>query len=147
MSSPCGTAVLQDLRWDFLFSHQMICKQRIVLNYVFFRYESNLEPVTVIRNNSIPRCKGLYNLDNEGNEKQKKTYNLYFTIAWHEFIRGYGANNLVVGYWILNQWHNKINLVCCCSTNKFGCNRFTRYLWGDKWHKSFKNIYAEQTKG
>ena len=34
---------LHDLPWDFLFSHQMICKQYIVLNHVFFQYESNLE--------------------------------------------------------------------------------------------------------
>ena len=26
----------------------MICKQYIILNHVFFRYESNLEPVTII---------------------------------------------------------------------------------------------------
>ena len=38
---------LHDLRSDFLFSCQMICKQHIVLNQVFFRYESNLEPVTL----------------------------------------------------------------------------------------------------
>ena len=48
MSSPCRMAALHDLCWDFLFSHQMICKQHIVLNHVFFRYESNLEPVTQI---------------------------------------------------------------------------------------------------
>ena len=36
---------LHDLCWNFLFSHQMICKQHIILNHVFFRYESNLEPV------------------------------------------------------------------------------------------------------
>ena len=41
-------AALHDLCWDFLFSSQMICKQHIVLNHVFFQYESNLEPVTVI---------------------------------------------------------------------------------------------------
>ena len=48
-------AALHDLRWDFLFSHQMICKQHIVLNHMFFQYESNLEPVTLIsrRNNEI----------------------------------------------------------------------------------------------
>ena len=45
-SSPCGMAALHDLHWDFLFSHQMICKQRIVLNHVFLQYESNLETVT-----------------------------------------------------------------------------------------------------
>ena len=28
-------AALHDLRWDFLFSHQMICKQHIILNHVF----------------------------------------------------------------------------------------------------------------
>ena len=39
-------AALHDLCWDFLFSCQMNCKQHIVLNHVFFRYESNLEPVT-----------------------------------------------------------------------------------------------------
>ena len=38
-------AALHDLHWDFLFS-RMICKQHIVLNHVFFRHESNLEPVT-----------------------------------------------------------------------------------------------------
>ena len=38
---------LHDLRWNLLFSCQMICKQNIVLNHVFFRYESNLEPVTL----------------------------------------------------------------------------------------------------
>ena len=34
-------AALHDLHWDFLFSCQMICKQHIILNHVFFRYESN----------------------------------------------------------------------------------------------------------
>ena len=48
MSSPCGTAALHDFCWDFLFSRQMICKQHIVLNHVFFRYKSNLKPVTLI---------------------------------------------------------------------------------------------------
>ena len=38
---------LHDLRWNFLFSCQMICKQHIVLNHMFFRYESNLKPVTL----------------------------------------------------------------------------------------------------
>ena len=42
MSSPCTMAAL-DLRKNFPFAHQMICKQHIVLNHVFFRYESNLE--------------------------------------------------------------------------------------------------------
>ena len=32
-----------DLCQNPLFSHQMICKQYIVLNHVFFQYESNLE--------------------------------------------------------------------------------------------------------
>ena len=41
-------AALHDLRWNILFSRQMICKQHIVLNHVFFRYESNLEPITLI---------------------------------------------------------------------------------------------------
>ena len=35
-----------DLCWNFLFFCQMICKQHIVLNDVFFRYESNLKPFT-----------------------------------------------------------------------------------------------------
>ena len=39
-------AALQDLCWDFLFSHQMICKQHIILNHMFSQYESNLEPTT-----------------------------------------------------------------------------------------------------
>ena len=47
MSSPCRMAALHDLCWDFLFSRQMICKQHIILNHMFFRYESNLEPVTL----------------------------------------------------------------------------------------------------
>ena len=34
---------LHDLCWNFLFSHQMICKQHIILNHKFFRYESNLK--------------------------------------------------------------------------------------------------------
>ena len=38
-------AALHDLHWDFLFSHQMICKQHIILNCVFFQYESNLNPL------------------------------------------------------------------------------------------------------
>ena len=38
---------LHDLHWNFLFSCQMICKQHIVLNHMFFRYESNLKPVTL----------------------------------------------------------------------------------------------------
>ena len=33
---------LHDLCWNFLFSRQMICKQHIALNHMFFRYESNL---------------------------------------------------------------------------------------------------------
>ena len=37
---------LHDLHWNFLFSCQMICKQHIILNHMFFQYESNLEPVT-----------------------------------------------------------------------------------------------------
>ena len=45
-SSPHGTAALHNLCWDSLFSCQMICKQHIILNHVFFQYESNLEPVT-----------------------------------------------------------------------------------------------------
>ena len=36
-------AALHDLHWDFLFSHQMVCKQHIVLNHMFFQHESNLE--------------------------------------------------------------------------------------------------------
>ena len=40
--------VLHNLHWNFLFSHQMICKQYIVLNHVFFLYESNLKPITVL---------------------------------------------------------------------------------------------------
>ena len=43
-------AALHDLPWDFLFFHQMICKQHIVLNHVFFRYESDLEPITTTSN-------------------------------------------------------------------------------------------------
>ena len=39
-------AAPHDLCQNPLFSHQMICKQYIVLNHVFFWYESNLEPVT-----------------------------------------------------------------------------------------------------
>ena len=39
-------AALHELRWDFLFSHQIICKQDIILNDVSFQYKSNLEPVT-----------------------------------------------------------------------------------------------------
>ena len=38
---------LPNLHLNFLFSHQMICKQYIVLNHVSFQYESNLEPVTL----------------------------------------------------------------------------------------------------
>ena len=49
MSSLCEMIALHDLCWNFLFSHQMICKQHIVLNHVFFQYESNLEPVRVKR--------------------------------------------------------------------------------------------------
>ena len=37
---------LHDLYWNFLFSHQMICKQDIILNHMFFQYESNLKPIT-----------------------------------------------------------------------------------------------------
>ena len=47
MSSLCGIVALNDLCWNFLFSCQMICKQYIVLNHMFFRYESNLEPITL----------------------------------------------------------------------------------------------------
>ena len=36
-------AALHDLCQNPLFSRQTICKQYIVLNHVFFRYESNLE--------------------------------------------------------------------------------------------------------
>ena len=47
-------AVLYDLHWNPLFSRQMICKQYIVLNHVFFWYESNLEIrtryITLLRN-------------------------------------------------------------------------------------------------
>ena len=32
---------LHDLHWNFLFSDQMICKQHIILNHMFFRYESD----------------------------------------------------------------------------------------------------------
>ena len=39
-------AALHDLHWDFLFSCQKNCKQHIILNHVFFRYKSNLKPVT-----------------------------------------------------------------------------------------------------
>ena len=46
MSSLCGMVALHDLHWNFLFSCQMICNQHIILNHVFFQYESNLEPVT-----------------------------------------------------------------------------------------------------
>ena len=46
MSSPCGVAAL-DLHQNLPFSCQMICKQHIILNHVFFRYESNLEPITL----------------------------------------------------------------------------------------------------
>ena len=38
-------AALHNLHWDFLFSRQMIFKQHIILNHVFFRYESNLKPI------------------------------------------------------------------------------------------------------
>ena len=34
---------LHDLHWNFLFSCQMICKQHIILNHMFFQYKSNLE--------------------------------------------------------------------------------------------------------
>ena len=46
MSSLCGMVACHDLHWNPLFSRQMICKQYIILNHVFFRYESNLETVT-----------------------------------------------------------------------------------------------------
>ena len=36
---------LHDFCWNFPLSHQMICKQHIVLNHVFFRYKSNLKPI------------------------------------------------------------------------------------------------------
>ena len=47
---------LHNLRWNFLFSCQMICKQYIVLNHVFFQYESNLE----IQTRYINATAGLY---------------------------------------------------------------------------------------
>ena len=49
-------AALHNLCWDFLFSRQMICKQHIVLNHVFFRYESNLKPITVMQQIVIFIC-------------------------------------------------------------------------------------------
>ena len=39
---------LHDLCQNPLFSCQMICKQYIILNHVFFRYESSLELVTLL---------------------------------------------------------------------------------------------------
>ena len=36
---------LHNLCCNFLFSRQMICKQYIILNHVFFWYKSNLEPL------------------------------------------------------------------------------------------------------
>ena len=53
MSSLRGMVALHDLCWNPLFSCQMICKQYIVLNHVFFQYESNLEIQTCY---SIPAC-------------------------------------------------------------------------------------------
>ena len=41
-------AALHDLHWDVPFSCQMICKQHIVLNHMFFLYKSNLKPITEI---------------------------------------------------------------------------------------------------
>ena len=38
MPSLCGMVALHDLHWNFLFSHQMICKQYIILNHVFSIY-------------------------------------------------------------------------------------------------------------
>ena len=45
---------LHGLCWNFLFSHQMICKQCIILNHVFLRYEG-IESVTLM----LPFCSGL----------------------------------------------------------------------------------------
>ena len=41
---------LHDLHWNYFISRQMICKQHIVLNYVFFWYESNLKIRTRYKN-------------------------------------------------------------------------------------------------
>ena len=43
MSSLRRMVALHDLCWNFIFSHQMICKQHIVLNHVFFKYKGNLK--------------------------------------------------------------------------------------------------------
>ena len=48
MSSLHGIVALHDLHWNFLFSHQMISKQDIVLNHVFsdMKVISKFGPVT-----------------------------------------------------------------------------------------------------
>ena len=43
-------AAPHNLCWNPLFSHQMICKQYIILNHMFFWYESNLEIRTCYSN-------------------------------------------------------------------------------------------------
>ena len=46
-------AAPHNLHWNPLFSHQMICKQYIILNHVFFQYKSNLEIRTCYINETI----------------------------------------------------------------------------------------------
>ena len=69
---------LHNLCWDFLFSHQIICKQHIILNHMFFRYESNLEPVTYspLLTKHRPRCSEINNY----------TTHTYSTIILHRWI-------------------------------------------------------------
>ena len=50
-------AAPHDPCWNPLFSYQMICKQYIVLNQVFFRYESNVEIQTRYNNYSRVKMK------------------------------------------------------------------------------------------
>ena len=45
--------VLHNLHQNFLFSHQIICKQHIILNHMFLWYESNLEPIMFLYKISI----------------------------------------------------------------------------------------------
>ena len=77
---------LHDPCWNFVFSHQMICKQYIVLNHMFFWYESNLKPVT------------LQTFDiNCGN----------FVLIVKNFQCSFTSSNVVVGV-----WQYPISLIC-----------------------------------
>ena len=131
-------AALHDLCWDFLFSCQMICKQHIIINHMFFWYKSNLEPVTYspLLTKHCPRCSKIENYTNTHTtqlyftdnflcsfylfSQSKQSLTKYFVCFLFFFVKVQNCHLVslivLVLQWML-QWSKRVSLRSVSSTN------------------------------